>query len=76
MKDVRFSTLTRIELSTNLDWHKPISDYPQEMLPSGWTATTIVKTLPKFPGNVYTDPNEHVREIFISRTAEQMPSRP
>jgi hypothetical protein len=76
MKDVRFSTLTRIELSTNLDWHKPISDYPQETLPSGWTATTIVKTLSKFPGNVYTDPNEHVREIFISRTAEQMPSRP
>jgi hypothetical protein len=50
MNDNRFSALNRIELSTNSDWEKPIPDYPQEMLPHGWTAATIDKNLHKAQG--------------------------
>jgi hypothetical protein len=45
INDERFSTLTRIELSTNNDWNKPVPEFPQEMLLPGWSAATIDRSL-------------------------------
>jgi hypothetical protein len=47
MNDVRFYMLNRIELPTENADH-PDSEYPREMLPPGWIATTIDKSRHKY----------------------------